>query len=137
MKQIWNIAKYFITFASFVTVCFGAFKLVDSIRDDVSDIKDNMEYNSVEQGFISEDIMDIKDSLKRVEDHQKKQDEYMSDMESAARFYIHNQKTMTEEAMEEALKILLKKNGLDPTVYNESSYGNITETETDKSNLNP
>jgi hypothetical protein len=88
----------------------GVFWYLDSIQDNVSNNTEMLEYINAEQSLLSGEMQGLQDSLDRIIDHQKVQDEHMADMESAARFYIHNQKKITDEAMEDALELFLKKN---------------------------
>ena len=102
-------------------------------------ISETVDYISVEQSFLNEDIQNINDSLTKITVHQKKQDQHMASMEGAARFYIRNQKEMTEEAMGDALETILKKN-YGPIVSTErnerSDYVSITGADQAKSNSN-
>lgn len=93
-----------------VGVIGGAAIYAYQFQERQNKVLETVEYINVEQSFMANDIMQIKDSLKDITDHQVKQDQHMRDMENAARFYIHNQAEMTENAMEEALEMLLKKN---------------------------
>lgn len=84
-------------------------------------IEQKVDYINTEQSFMAGDILDIRDSLGEIKGHQDEQDEYMARMEGAAKFYIRNQKAMTEESMQDALEVILKKK-LDPTSCTKIPY---------------
>ena len=109
MGKIISIAKIFGVIAGTVTTLWLGFKAYDNIIDGQEDMQESVDNMEVMQTFIFEDITAINDSLEDIVGHQKHQDQHMDDMESAARFYIHNQKALTEEAMEEALEIMMKR----------------------------
>ena len=106
MKQILIIAKYITAIGVIGGTMFGGFKIYQAVLD----TKEMIEYVNVEQTIMSEDIGKINDSLDMIKTHQVKQDVHMTNMEVAAKFYLQNQKAMTEEAMTDALEIMLKKN---------------------------
>lgn len=120
MKQALQVLKVFGIFAGSVATLFTVFVYLDSIKDDVEDIKETVDYISIEQGMMSGDIQKNTDTLQDIIAHQDKQDEQMDDMERAAAFYIRNQKALNEASMQDALEAILKKNK--PTVYELSPY---------------
>jgi len=114
-KSILNILKIIGALSVFTVAMWGVFKFYNGIQRGQEEILTEIEYIQVDQGFLSEDLVRIQDTLDDIINHQKKQDMHMNDMQAAAKFYIRNQKNITEEAMEEAIEIMLKKN-TDPIV---------------------
>jgi len=117
---ILNAAKLISALGIITGLVWGVFKFYNGLQDGQEEILQQVEYLQVDQVFISEGVEDLTqrvikntDTLDKIFDHQAMQDEALSDMESAARFYIHNQKTFTEEAMEEAVEYILKKKQLE------------------------
>ena len=110
MKIFVTIGKIAGVIAAVATIG-GAAIYAYRFQERQEEVLETVEFINVEQSFMAEDLEEIKDSLKDITDHQATQDEHMEDMKRAARFYIHNQEEMTTNAMEEALDLLLKKNG--------------------------
>ena len=110
MKKILNILQKFGVITGAVATRGGVFWYLDKIQDNVTKNTETLEYINIEQSMMSGQIYKLQDSLDDITDHNKKQDAHMIDMEGAARFYIRNQKQMTEDAMEDALETILKKN---------------------------
>jgi len=106
VKLLITISKVIAAIGTISAVVLGGFKIYTAIID----TKELVEYVNVEQTIMSEDIGKINDSLDMIKSHQVKQDVHMTNMEVAAKFYLQNQKAMTEEAMTDALEIMLKKN---------------------------
>lgn len=127
MKTILNIAKYITAIAGAIGVIWGMFTMYDNIKDQNRDTQEMVVDVWNEQLLIQDELKNIHDTLKDVTDHMDQQDQHMKDMERAATFYIRNQKDLTEEAMEDALKAILKKN--DPTVYTGNNCETITNIE--------
>lgn len=109
-KIIISVSKGIAALTVITGAVWGFFRAYDNIMDNQADQQEMLEHISIEQSFFAEDIEGIKDTLKDITTHQKRQDQHMADMERAAGFYIRNQQEMTEEAMEDALEVILKKN---------------------------
>jgi len=110
MKLFWTILKCFGIAAGSITILYGVFTFFDGLKDEQTDILEMVEYNNVELGFMAKDITGIQDTLEDIMGSQVKQGQRMVDMESAAKFYIRNQKQMTDDAMQDAVETILKKN---------------------------
>lgn len=110
MKKYLGILKQIGVVTGAIGTVWVIFTAWDALRDQGKQtqemIVDVWEEVVIQQG----EIEDINDTLKRLETHMGKQDAHMKDMENAAKFYLHNQKDLTEEAMEEAVEAILKKN---------------------------
>lgn len=120
MKSILNILtnawKVMAAVAGFSAIIWGGFRLYYTLVDTQDMVVDVWDNQNLIEANIEEKLNAVDDSLEDIQMHMVKQDQHMKDMEKAAAFYIRNQKEMAEEAMEDALEIMLKKNG-DPTVY--------------------
>ncbi|MCK5134883.1 MAG: hypothetical protein KAR19_03785 [Bacteroidales bacterium] len=144
MKQIWNITKYFLTFASFVTVCFGAFKLVDSIRDDVTDIKETLTEDVMPMVVASEKSDSLQLAIiKEMQGQVQNNTEKVGALSRSYTDYVRRDESLTKDEFIDYMDGLwgdIKKNNR-PTVSSETSSfdgtGNIYTTENTKSNLNP
>lgn len=90
------------TIGAFIVGGYKIYSKVDKINETV-------EYINVEQSMMGASLESIKDSLDKITDHQKVQDAHMENMTSAAKFYIKNQKALTEDAMEDALNLFMNK----------------------------
>jgi len=110
MKPFWTILKKAGIATISITTLYGVFTYLDGIKDSQADILETVGYINIELTFQSNDIAGIKDTLKDIIDFQSKQGEQMTDMENAAKFYIRNQKQMTDDAMQDAVETILKKN---------------------------
>jgi len=142
MKILLNISKYLMSIGGLTVIIWGGFRIYDNITDGQDQILDEMTTFKNQQGYvmgrmenINNKVNNLHDSLKQIMDHQNTQNEHMASMERAAGFYIRNQKEMTEEAMEDALDVILKKNGLGPIGSNDSKDTTWTENLTFNSNL--
>ena len=121
MKILINIAKYLTAISVVTAAVWGGFKLYDNIIDGQKDILDEVVILKSQQGIIIGNVTDNKLEVQKILDHQKVQDSHMKSMENAAKFYINHQQKITEDAMQDALEILLKKNE-DLTVYGETPH---------------
>ena len=120
MKSILTILKNIGIITGTLATVGGVFWYLDSIQDSVDKNTETLEYVNAEQSLLSGEVQRLQDSLNDIIDHQKMQDEHMADMKRAAQFYIKNQKTFTDEAMQDALDMFLKKN--DPWSLNLPLY---------------
>ena len=112
MKNFWLGLKYF----GYATGALGALTVTvlffDGMKDDIVDIKDDVEMISIEQTWIAEDIAGIRDTLMEYEKEHKKQGQ---DIETLT-WGLNNHENFTPEQFEEVMDELLKKNfSLTPT----------------------
>ena len=121
MNKLLSILKNIGIVTGALATIGGVFWYLDGIQDGVQSLQQEVEYVNAEQSMMAEDMQSIQDSLDKIRHHQGEQDEYMARMEGAAKFYIRNQKQMTEETMQDALEVILKKN-MSPTSANRPEW---------------
>lgn len=132
MKLFWTILKYF----GYVTGALGTVTVTvlffDGMKDDIVEIKDDVEMMSIEQSWIAEDIVGIRDTLAEYEKEHKKQGQ---DIETLT-WGLEQHENFTPEQFEEIMDELLKKNySLSPSPSSEIPFG-MTTTGTGNQKLN-
>lgn len=106
MKLFWVILKYAGVLIGSGTFLFGVFSYFDGLSDDISEVKDTVEYINVEQAFMVEDISDIRDALAALDEKRKKQGQ---DIETLT-WGLHHINDFDAEQFEEIMEELLNKN---------------------------
>lgn len=129
MKLIWKIFVGFGSLVSAVAILYGAFTILDDIRDETRATTELVEHISVEQTFLSEDIDNLNDSIKK---QNKKIDGMGEDMAQLG-WIVQNQNIFTPEQLDLLLDEFLKKNygwiGSMQTPFVYSTCENTTEQE--------
>lgn len=124
MKIFWTILKYFGIFAGSISVLYGVFLYFDNMNDDISDIKETVDYINIEQTWIAKDITAIQDTLAEFESEHKKQG---ADIKSIS-WGLKNHENFTPDQFEEIMEELLKKNtsSILPLLLPGPDSGNMT-----------
>jgi len=111
--KFWDILKYFGIGAGSLGILYGVFTFFDnmqddivSVKDDISEVQETVDYINIEQGWIAEDIGNIKDTLISFEEQHKSQGQ---NIKSIA-WGLRNHQNFTPEQFEDIMEELLKKN---------------------------
>ncbi len=119
IKQVFYIAKYIMVVTGVFGVAWGVFVMFDTIRDDVADVKETVDYINVEQAIFAEDYDihkdEMEDTLNEIKESVAAQDESIRSLG----WVVRNQNTFTPEQMEILLDEWLSKKNSDLIVLHE------------------
>lgn len=108
MKSIWTILKYFGIISGSVTVLFGVWKYLDTINDNVSDVKEMTEYNNIQINDVSNQLYNLQDTA---EDIQREQIRQGNKLDNLA-WIVRNRNNYTQEQLEELMDIMMRRNSV-------------------------
>ena len=112
--KLFYILKYIGAAAGALAVAWGAFAMFDTIRDDVADVKETVDYINVEQAMFAEDYDrhkdEVDDTLNEIKESVAAQDESIRSLG----WVVRNQNTFTPEQREILLDEWLSKKKLRP-----------------------
>ena len=117
--KLFYILKYIGAAAGALGVAWGAFVMFDTIRDDVADVKETVDYINVEQAMFAEDYDrhkdEVDDTLNEIKESVAAQDESIRSLG----WVVRNQNTFTPEQLEILLDEWLSKKNSDLIVLHE------------------
>jgi len=108
MKKIWSIlGKFGIVVATLGTL-YGAFSLLDGIRDEVADTKEMVNYNNFQIEGVSQQMYSLQDTADDIKEMQIEQGEKLNNLT----WIVRHRNQYTEEQLEELMDIMMRKSSV-------------------------
>jgi len=105
MKKIWSILGKFGIAAGTVATLYGAFSLLDGIRDDVSDTKEMVIYNNKQIEGVSQQMYNLQDTAEEIQAKQIQQGEKIKDLT----WIVRHRNNYTDEQLGELMDMMMRR----------------------------
>jgi len=105
MKKVWGILGKFGIAAATLGTLYGAFSLLDGIRDDVADTKEMVNYNNLQIEGVSQQVYNLQDTAEEIQAKQIQQGEKIKDLT----WIVRHRNEFTEEQLGELMDMMMRR----------------------------
>ena len=105
MKKVWGILGKFGIAAATLGTLYGAFSLLDGIRDDVADTKEMVNYNNLQIEGVSQQVYNLQDTAEDIQKMQIQQGEKIKDLT----WIVRHRNNYTDEQLGELMDMMMRR----------------------------
>jgi len=105
MKKVWGILGKFGIAAATLGTLYGAFSLLDGIRDEVADTKEMVNYNNFQIEGVSQQVYNLQDTAEDIQKMQIQQGEKIKDLT----WIVRHRNNYTDEQLGELMDMMMRR----------------------------